>query len=579
VDASGHAETVQASTTLDVDGQPVEARVGESLAAALTRAGLYSFRETAGGRERGLFCGMGVCQDCLVSIDGQDNRRACMTKVDGPHVVQRQRFPGRMTATTSAPIIDAAALPVLQPDVLVIGGGAGGLSAAIAAAEAGAQVMLIDERHQPGGQYHKQPAAHRGEAPFANDRQFSDGRALIERARRAGVEILERTEAWGAFAPMTVGITGPAGAALVRPRRLIVATGAYERGLPVPGWTLPGVMTAGAAQTLLRTDGVLPGRRVLVCGNGPLNLQIALELQRAGAEIVAVAELAQRPGPGQARALWRMASSAPGLLRQGVAIIGALRRQGVPVLHGHVMLRVEREGAALAATLGPGAGSTPGTRFVADAVLMGYGFQPSNELLRALGCAHDLDTARGHLATRRSADCETTVTGVYAVGDCCGLGGAPAAREEGTIAGAAAARSLGFTATDGAVAAARVRLERHRRFQDGLWSVFAAPRLQLELAEGDTVVCRCEEVTLAAVEAALSDGCPTIGEVKRRTRLGMGSCQGRYCAPLLAHTLAWQHGRALDDRALFAPRLPAKPVAIADLVRLAAPGKAAGGAP
>jgi NADPH-dependent 2,4-dienoyl-CoA reductase/sulfur reductase-like enzyme len=579
VEASGQAKAVQASTTLDVDGRPVEARIGESLAAALTRAGLRSFRETAGGRERGLFCGMGVCQDCLVSIDGHDNRRACMTKVQGPHAVQRQRFPGRMTVMASAPIIDAAALPVLQPDVLVVGGGAGGLSAAVAAAEAGADVSLIDERHQPGGQYHKQPAAHRGEAPFANDAQFRDGRALIERARRAGVEILERTEAWGAFAPMTIGITGPAGAALVRPRRLVVATGAYERGLPVPGWTLPGVMTAGAAQTLLRTDGVLPGRRVLVCGNGPLNLQIALELQRAGAEIVAVAELAPRPGPGQARALWRMASSAPGLLRQGAAIIGALRRQGVPVLHGHVLLRVEREGAALAATLGPSAGSTPGTRFATDAVLMGYGFQPSNELLRALGCTHDFDAARGHLATQRSVDCETSVTGVYAVGDCCGLGGAPAAREEGTIAGAAAARGLGFTVADRTIATARARLERHRRFQDGLWRVFAAPRLQLELADPDTVVCRCEEVTLGAIEAALADGRPTIGEVKRRTRLGMGSCQGRYCAPLLAHALAHRQGRALDGQAFFAPRVPAKPVAIADLVRIAEHGNARGGDP
>ena len=105
----------------------------------------------------------------------------------------------------------------------------------------------------------------------------------------------------------------------------------------------------------------------------------------------------------------------------------------------------------------------------------------------------------------------------------------------------------------------------------GLWQVFAAPRLQAERAEPDTIVCRCEEVTLGAVEAALGDGVPTIGEVKRRTRLGMGRCQGRYCAPVLASLLAERQGRPVDELAFFAPRVPAKPIAIGDLVRLGSP--------
>lgn len=271
--------------------------------------------------------------------------------------------------------------------------------------------------------------------------------------------------------------------------------------------------------------------------------------------------------------MWRMLWNAPDLARQGLSMIRDLKRRGIPLLHGCGLARIEAQGAALVATLGQRSVRElkPGERFVVDIVLMGYGFMPSNELLLALGCRHDFDAARGHLVTRRGEDCETSVAGVYGVGDCCGLGGAKAAYEEGLIAGAAAARALGRTLTAASteeLAAARARLARHRRFQAALWEVFSAPRFQSELAEPDTIICRCEEVTLGAVESALADGRPAIGEIKRRTRLGMGRCQGRYCAPVLAAMLAERQARPVDEGAFFAPRAPVKPVAIRDLVRL-----------
>lgn len=551
--------------TLDVEGRSVPARMGDTLAAALWAAGITALRETARGERRGLFCGMGVCNDCLVSIDGRQSQRACMTKVTGPHTVRRQGFPVRLpeSATGEAPILSSD-LAVRTPDLLVIGGGAGGLSAASVAAEAGLGVVLIDERARPGGQFFKQPGeAHRFAATMAADAQVAEGRTRIDRARRAGVEIISSADAWGAFAPMTIGVTTPAQSLLFRPRRLIVATGAYERGVPVPvpGWTLPGVVTTGAAQTLLKTDGVLPGRRIAVCGNGPLNLQVALELARAGAQVTVVAELARRPGLGDAGSLLRLMTSDIGLAWQGVDMLLELRRRRIPLLYGQRLTRIEQSGEELAAWLGQ-------RRFEVDAVLMGYGFMPSNELLRALGCRHDFDAERGHLVTQRNEDCETSVAGVHAVGDCCGLRGARSAADEGMIAGAAVARALGCAVDPRAVANARRALLRHRRFQNALWRVFAAPRPRAEREEPDTIVCRCEEVTLGAVEAAVGDGVPTIGEVKRRTRLGMGRCQGRYCAPMLASLLAEQQGRPIDELAFFAPRVPAKPVAIRDLVRL-----------
>jgi NADPH-dependent 2,4-dienoyl-CoA reductase/sulfur reductase-like enzyme len=559
------------AVAFDFDGRKLQGRRGETLAAALTAAGERELRETGAGERRSLFCGMGVCQECLVEINGRANQRACMTKLDRPLSVWRQ---SHLAATPDLPpraphsTTDAE---VLTPEVLVLGGGAGGLNAAAVAARAGAQVLLVDERPQPGGQYYKQPLDIDGRsATIADDAQFAGGRALIAAAEAAGVVFLNGAQLWGAFEPLDLMIFDGKASRLCRPKRLIVAAGAYERGLAFPGWTLPGVMTTGAAQTLLRSYGVLPGRRVLVAGNGPLNLQVAVELARAGAEIAAVVELARRPGLWAAAALGKMLTSTPALALRGRSYLAELGRRGIPLLHCHVIAGVEQAGHGLRARVGPwaaDAGAT-GRSYEVDAVCMGYGFMPSNEILRALGCRHSFDPARGHLITERSGDGLTSVAHVYAVGDCAGLGGAPAAEAEGIIAGLAAARSLGLTPAvgqDRAAVWAGAQLRRHRRFQAGLWELFRAPRLLTQLASPETIICRCEELTLAEIESGFDQDTRSIGAAKRATRAGMGRCQGRYCGPVLAVLAAARQAQPLDEAAHWAPRPPVKPIHIADI--------------
>jgi thioredoxin reductase len=550
--------------TLWFNGQPIAARAGESVAAALTAAGLRTLRTTRSGQPRGLFCGMGVCQECLVEIDGRPNQRACMVRIDRPMQVLAQAEP-RPLPPAAAPAAPAIAPPLRleRPEILVIGGGPGGLSAAIAAREAGAEVALLDERGQPGGQYYKQLAI----PGAAGDAQHRAGARLIAHAAAAGVDLRGGALVWGAFAPREFVATDAGRTVRFEPRCAIVATGAYERGWPVPGWTLPGVMTTGAAQTLWRTARRLPGQRVLIAGNGPLNLQLAAELLNGGAEVVAVVEAAPKPGPGALPDLLAMAAAAPLLVRDGLHYRTALLRHGVRMLHASCVAGVSAEGAALRVTL---AGAAAGHSFTVDTVCLGYGFEPSNELLRALGCAHDFDPSRGHLVTRRDAAGRTDVAGVLALGDCTGLGGAQAALAEGTLAGLAAAADCGHPPGPRQRAlqqeSARA-LARHRRFQRALWQVFAAPGFAAGPAAPNATICRCEEVTFAQVDAALAEGHAGSGAVKRRTRLGMGRCQGRYCAPVLEAILAARTGRAPDAHSGFAPRPPVRPVAIADLLR------------
>jgi NADPH-dependent 2,4-dienoyl-CoA reductase/sulfur reductase-like enzyme len=556
--------------TIDFEGRVLTGRAGETLAAALSAAGERVFRRTVGGAERGLFCGMGVCQECLVEIDGRPNQRACMTKLSGPISVRRQKHLP-VTAEPSTGAREGSPGSVVEPDVVVLGAGPAGLNAAIAAARAGVRVVVIDERPQPGGQYYKQPVEMAGSLGALDyDEQFARGRVLIAAARAAGIVMLSGALVWGAFEPLDLMVYDGEQSRHYRPQRLIVAAGAYERGVPFPGWTLPGVMTTGAAQTLLRSYRVLPGRRVLVAGNGPLNLQVALELARAGAEIAAIAELAPRPGIASLRPVAEMLAGAPALTLKGLRYLIELHQRRIGVFHSHAVKLVEREGEHLRVRLSPwpqdGAGGD--TDFVVDTVCLGYGFVPSNEIPRALGCRHDWDAARGQLVTVRDPDCCTTVASVYAIGDCTGLGGAPAAEAEGVIAGSAVARSLGFAPAPGqerAVRRARARLALDRRFQAGLWSLFRAPHLLTEQATPETVICRCEELTLADLSAELAEAHSSIGTIKRATRAGMGRCQGRYCGPLLTALGAGGQGIPIDESAHWAPRPPVKPIRIADV--------------
>lgn len=560
------------SISFTFEGRKLTGRRGESLAAALIAAGVRSFRATRTGAERSLFCGMGVCQDCLIEVDGQSNRRACMVKLDRAMTVRRESFARELPAPArGAPPRTAEEIPEETPEILVVGAGPGGLSAAIAARRAGAKVVVLDERPLPGGQYFKQIAVEAEAVPA--DAQHEEGRRLIETARAAGVEIRNGVDIWGAFPPSTLAASEDGAVRTFAPARLIVAAGAYERGVPFPGWTLPGVMTTGAAQTLWRSYRRLAGRRILIAGNGPLNFQVAAELAAGGAEITAVVELAAMPVIASLFALTAMAVASPRLVREGLGYRRQLHTAGVPLIYGSAVTRVEPAANGLTVYVARPEGRSESERtYAVDTVCLGYGFHPSNEILRALGCAHDYDAERDQLVTRVTPDGagKTSVPTVFALGDCTGLGGARMALAQGTLVGCEAAAELGYSIT-GDLAAERDRAQRklaqHRSFQAALWRLFSAPRLSLELATPDTIVCRCEEISAGQIEAALSEGCPSIGELKRTTRAGMGACQGRYCGPLLSGLMARRLGRTPEEDLRFAPRVPLKPVAVADIAK------------
>jgi glycine/D-amino acid oxidase-like deaminating enzyme len=536
-----------APVEITCDGAVIQALPGESVAAALAAAGRWS----------GIFCGMGACDACRLTIDGVPGQRACLAKIRAG-----MRLSWSQTGAPAEPPAFPPLAPARHAELLVIGAGPAGLAAALAAACRGLSVTVLDERDNPGGQYFK-PLASSHAYTGAPDPQAAEGIRLIDDVRKAGVTLLGESVVWHAQARpeggATIGVVRGGAHETWTADRLVVATGAYEAPWMVPGWTLPGVITTGAAQTLVRSNRVAPGHAVLIAGNGPLNLQLAAELVAAGLRVVALVEAAPAPARAPMAAL-RMAMRAPRLIGDGVRQLGALRDHGVPILNRHVLVRAEgkdRIERAVVARLGPDGATVAGTErcFAVDSLCIGYGFLPANELTRFLGIRHEPDASRpGAVRISCDPDRRTAFSGIYAAGDAGGPQGARVAMAQGTLAGLAAADDSGAPPALPAWRRARRELRRAMYFQHALWQMFRSPANPALLATPDTVLCRCEGVTFDRVRALAESGA-SLPAVRRATRCGMGRCQGRYCGPVLGQLC----GAATAEPGL-SPQAPLRPV-------------------
>ncbi|KQX78464.1 NAD(P)/FAD-dependent oxidoreductase [Streptomyces sp. Root1310] len=431
-----------------------------------------------------------------------------------------------------------------RPVLAVIGAGPAGLAAALAAAARGVRVILIDSAAEAGGQFYRQPArglgARRPQTLHHQWRTWERLRAGLDAQLAADrVTHLSDRHVWcveGQSSGFTVhALIGPEQeeSVAVRADGVLLATGGYEKVLPFPGWTLPGVVTAGGAQALLKGGLVLPGRTAVVAGTGPLLLPVATGLAAAGAQVVALLESA---GPRDFTRRARTWAGAPAKLAEGAGYAARLLRHRVVVMVRHAVLEAhgtERLESVTVAALDPEGRPAPGTerRVVCDTLAVGHGLLPHTDLAEGLGCRLD------GMGVSVDDEQRTDVPGVWAAGETTGIGGSTLSLAEGHIAGRSAAARLTDTAPDprewAPAARARTRL---RSFFAALDAAYAArPDLWTDRVTDETVVCRCEEVTAGAVREAVGTlGAGDLRTVKLLTRAGMGWCQGRVCEPGVA---------------------------------------------
>jgi len=322
-----------------------------------------------------------------------------------------------------------------RTELAIVGAGPAGLSAAVEAASAGVHVTLIDENRKPGGQLFKQIHKFFGSKEhYAGVRGFEIGMRLLEEVERLGVDVMLDSVVWGIFKEHTLGIIHDRRNILLRADKILLATGATENALAFPGWTLPGVMGAGAVQTMMNIHRVLPGRRAIMIGSGNVGLIVSYQLLQAGAQVIAVVEAAPRIGGYGVHA-------------------SKLRRYGVPILTSTTIKEAggkEEVERAVLVKLDGNWQQIPGTEeeHEVDLICLAVGLSPLAELAWMAGCRFEYIPELGGHVPIHNSNMETTVPGIYVAGDIAGVEEASTAMEEGKLAGIAIAESLGYLRSD-----------------------------------------------------------------------------------------------------------------------------------
>jgi NADPH-dependent 2,4-dienoyl-CoA reductase/sulfur reductase-like enzyme len=456
-------------------------------------------------------------------------------------------------------------------DVCVVGGGPAGMTAAAMASEYGLTVTLLDERPSAGGQIYRGLE----DGPFRNSGalglDYPKGLSIIERFRSARVDALFSVNLWRIDMVDNGGIvtfSKDKASHRIGFNKLILATGALERPFAFEGWTLPGVMSVGAAQLLLKSSNMVPSGRIVLVGNGPLLLLFASQLIALGVQISAILDTGPKVGK----------------IATGLRHFDALLRNVDKLFKGAGMMRnIRSAGIAghrnVSALSAFGEGSLSSVTFEADGkrgsldadtLLVHEGVIPNTQLSRALKCLHVWDDNQRCLRPQVDHYGESSVPNVFVVGDGAAIDGAVAAPASAEIAVGRILEKMGRANAQSRAAVSRAAaiFEAERRFRPFLDALYT-PRIADGPISDDTLICRCEEVSAKNLRAAVRDGAIGLAQAKVFTRCGMGPCQGRICGPIVSRLIGEETGRGIADTGGYNIRFPLKPVTLAELAGFA----------
>jgi len=452
-------------------------------------------------------------------------------------------------------------------DLLIVGAGPAGMAAAVTARRHGLSVLVVDDQQAPGGQIWRgvetvaatPRGARLGEA-------YRIGAERTAAFRACGAIYEPGCQLWQIEPGFRAFLTQDREARVIAAKAVVLATGAQERPAPFPGWTLPGVLTVGAGQILLKTANQVPAQPVWIAGCGPLPLLYMTQLLAAGGKIAGFLDTTPRGRLAGALRHLPQALGRIGDLAKGLSWMWSLKRAGVPVIRHVTELVAEGDGRLQTLryrTEDGGESAVP-----AEVLLVHEGVVPSIHAPLALGCAVEWRTAQQCYAPVVDTWGETSLPGVFVAGDGAGIGGAAAAELRGALAGLRVAVTLGaLKEAENAAAPIRRDLARELALRPFLDAMFA-PRPQVFAPADATIVCRCEEVTAGDIRARAAVGRPGPNQLKAFTRAGMGPCQGRQCGYPVMHLVAAAQQRPAADIGFMRIRPPLKPVTLGELASL-----------
>lgn len=460
-----------------------------------------------------------------------------------------------------------------QYDVVIIGSGLSGIVAANNLADHNLNLLLLDENIHIGGQLlRKLPERLGSDTGYQPDKLKRIGFRFVDRIKHNKIRILNRTKVLAVY-PESVLLIEEDGkrVSTIETDIVLFATGAREKFLPFKGWTLPGVISTGAAQILMKTSGILPSKEILIGGSGVFLFAIAYEILKNNGRVLSVLE--------QNSMIDKLSLLSQFLhqfskFSEGGRFVSKIFLSGVPVRHRTriieargekhlekvVTVRMDRKGSVVE-------GSE--TIYNTNSLAIGYGFTPNIELPQLAGCELEYEGDKGGWIVKVKDDLETTVENMYAAGEITGIAGALKSINEGRISALSILNKLGKMSEDEFSRQLRpLKKERghHLAFGKYFNSLCKTPEEAITSIPEETVICRCEDVRMGDIKKAILNGHTTTGAIKKATRIGMGACQGRICGPVLYDIVSAFTKISPNDIPLLSVRPPVKPVSIGSFI-------------
>jgi glycine/D-amino acid oxidase-like deaminating enzyme/thioredoxin reductase len=533
---------------------------GDTVSSALIRNGIKNFREDKHKNYRGVYCNMGICNECIVEVNGNQSIKACTKEIYANDNILIQKYNVDLPVVKEGIQLEKK---IISYDILIIGAGPGGIGASLSLKNSKKKIALIDEKKAIGGQYYKKISkVFNIISSNKLDEQMKEGIRYESKIRNTNINLFLGYKVWGFYQNYNseYEICCSKGSIDLRIlcKKIIIASGSFEKPFFVNGWHLPNVLTTGGTQILVNSQKILPGKKIVVCGNGPLNFQLADELKKGGATVVAVIESSKNPFLNSFISLFCLILS-PIIFLKGVKSYLNIFFSNTKIIHESFISEIKEINNKKNIYVKKRNRNEIIFNDI-DVVSLNYGFHPNNDIGKLLGLDGHFNKKKNYFEIKKNLFNQTSDKNIFIVGEAAKNVGAKISFYEGQLTGY-------FVNDDFKNILILIKtpflffnLIRSKLFQKALWLIFNRSHSNIVSITKETMFCRCEDVKYSDVLKYKDLPNVDAGLIKRMTRTGMGRCQGRYCGIGLSEIFNNKITNENYKQFSFAPQNPIKTV-------------------